>query len=314
MFNFGSIAALVAGIFVVVTVLKSVRLVGQSQALVIERLGKYNRTLSSGLFLLIPFIDRVASKFSLQEQRIDIPPQNVYTSDNVSIRVDGVVYLRIQDPKKATYEILNVRESLASLAQTTLRGQIGTMELEDTNSKREELNAALLAALDEASNGWGSKVTRVELSEIKVPKNIQEAMDLQITANRQRRAVETEAQGEKNAAIEKAEGEKQAAIAKAEGERQATFYEAEARERMAAAEKVEKVLQAEGQQESLTLIAEAINENPLSAEFTLNQERIAAFSKLAGSDSANKMIVPTESAELFGLVKSFGHLVGQKAQ
>lgn len=302
---FGSIVMFAATIFIIITALKTVKRVSQAEAVVIERLGKYHRTLRGGLHVIVPFIDQVVQRYNLQEQISNIPPQEVITKDNVSIKIDGVVYLRIQDPQKATYEILSVKSAIANLAQTTLRSQLGKMDLEQTLSSREELNQELLAALDEASDGWGAKVTRVEISDISVPDNIRRAMDMQLEADRRRRATETDALAQKTAAINLAEGYRQETILKAEGEKEAGFLEAETRERLAETAKVEDIKKAEAQKESLELIARAISENPSGADFILNKERIHAFEQLAQSDSANKVIVPYETKDMMGMVEMF---------
>lgn len=311
--SFGSIVLFALGVVVCITLINSVKIVSQSKSLVIERLGKYNRTLSGGIFFTIPFIDTVRARFNLEEQIYDIRPQVVITKDNVTIKVDGLVYVRITNSYASTYEVLDVQNAISNLAQTTLRGLIGTMDLEDCNSHRDEMNMKLTSALDEASDGWGAKVARVEISDISVPKNIQQSMELQMTAERNRRATETEAQGKKKAAILEAEGEKEAAVRQAEGLKEAAFLEAEARERTAEAAKFEEIRRGEGIKESMQQIAEAIKENPDSAQFTLNQERIAAFGKLAASDSANKIVVPTETADMLGLVKGAMHAVSGKS-
>ena len=268
---------------------KAVKIVPQSELVVIERLGKYHRTLDAGLNFILPFIDQVRSSFTTQEQVIDIPPQRVFTKDNVSITINGLVFLRINDARKATYEIQNLKSAIAQLAQTTLRAEIGKLDLDETLSSREQLNAALLQALDSASANWGAKVTRVEISDISVPEEVKEAMELQLRAERERRATETKAEGEKNATI-----------AEAEGARQKAFKEAEAIERMADAKRYEQIQISEGEQKAMMLINEAMQNNPQAAEFLLAKDRIKALEGIAASDSANKVILPYEASELIG--------------
>ncbi|GAB6035342.1 SPFH domain-containing protein [Galenea microaerophila] len=268
---------------------KAVKIVPQSELVVIERLGKYHRTLDAGLNFILPFIDQVRSSFTTQEQVIDIPPQRVFTKDNVSITINGLVFLRINDARKATYEIQDLKSAIAQLAQTTLRAEIGKLDLDETLSSREQLNAALLQALDSASANWGAKVTRVEISDISVPEEVKEAMELQLRAERERRATETKAEGEKNATI-----------AEAEGARQKAFKEAEAIERMADAKRYEQIQISEGEQKAMMLINEAMQNNPQAAEFLLAKDRIKALEGIAASDSANKVILPYEASELIG--------------
>lgn len=272
-----------------IILLKAVKIVPQSELIVVERLGKYHRTLDAGLNFIIPFIDQVRAQFTTQEQVIDIPPQQVFTRDNVSITINGLVFLRINDARKATYEILDLKSAIAQLAQTTLRAEIGKLDLDDTLSSREQLNAALLMALDSASANWGAKVTRVEISDISVPEEVKQAMELQLRAERERRATETQAEGEKNATI-----------AEAEGNRQKAFKEAEAIERMADAKRYEQIQISEGEQKAMMLINEAMQNNPQAAEFLLAKDRIKALEGIAASDSANKVILPYEASELIG--------------
>lgn len=275
-----------------------VKIVPQSSVYVIERLGRYNRTLEGGLNFIIPVIDRVRSDYTTQEQVIDIPPQSVITKDNVSITINGLVFIRISNAKLATYEILDLKGAIAQLAQTTLRAEIGKMDLDDTLSSREKLNGALLLALDTASANWGTKVTRVEISDISVPTAVQHAMELQLKAERERRATETEAEGLKNATI-----------AKAEGDRQKAFKEAEAIERTADARKYEQIQISEGEQRAMQLLNEAMQQNPQAAEFLLAKDRIKALEGIAASDSANKVLLPYESSELIGSLTALKDLI-----
>lgn len=278
----------------------AVKIVSQAELWVIERLGKYHRTLGAGINFIIPFIDQKRSQFHTQEQIIDVPRQAVITKDNVSIQIDAVVFIRINDAKQATYEIKDLKVAIAQLAQTTLRAEIGRMELDETLSSRADLNAVLLTALDLASSTWGAKVTRVEVADISVPQAVQTAMELQMEAERRRRATETAAEGDKNALI-----------LKAEGERQQAFKQAEAVERMADAVKYEKEQLAMGEQKAMELINHAMMNNKDAANFLLAKDRIAAFAGLAASDSANKVIVPIETSEMVGSLTAFATLLGQ---
>lgn len=282
-----------------VYLLSGVRIVPQAELQVVERLGRYHRTLHGGLSFIIPVIDRVRSKFGTQEQVIDIPVQKVITKDNVSIVIDGLVFLRISNAEQATYEILDLKHAIAQLAQTTLRSEIGKMDLDDTLSSRDTLNATLLMALDGASASWGAKVTRVEISDISVPEAVQHAMELQLRAERERRATETEAEGLKNATI-----------AKAEGDRQKAFKEAEAIERTSDARRYEQIQLAQGQQQAIEMIAQAMQSNPHAAEFLLAKDRIKAWEGIAASNSANKVVIPYEASELIGSLSALHSLLG----
>lgn len=285
-------------VLILIFLVLSIKIVPQAEQWVIERLGRYHRTLHGGINFIIPFVDQKRSKYNTQEQIIDIPEQQVITKDNVSIGIDAVIFIRIYSAEKATYEILNLKDSVSQLAQTTLRSEIGRLELDETLSSRAELNAALLKALDDASGTWGAKVSRVEVADIVVPQKVQDSMELMLEAERKRRAVETEAQGQKNATIRVAEGERQKA-----------FLEAEALERTAEAKRFEKQQLATGDQQAIDLINEAMEKNPNAAEFLLSKDRIAAFSGIASSDSANKVVVPIETGELIGSLSAIASIL-----
>ncbi|CAG8998833.1 MAG: Protein QmcA [Candidatus Celerinatantimonas neptuna] len=309
-----TIVAVVIAILVIITALKSVRIVPQARLVVIERLGRFHRVLHGGLSFIVPFVDHVRSSFTTQEQLINLHPQSVITKDNVSITIDGLIYLRVNDAQKATYEITDLRDATAQLAQTTLRSEIGKMELDETLSSREEMNQALQIALDAASASWGAKVTRVEISDISVPQDVQSAMELQLRASRERRAIETEAAANKNRVI-----------AEAEASRQKAYLEAEAKERMAEAEKKaqillaqaareKEILMAQGQRQGIELIAEALKENQQAGNYILAQARIQAWNGIAASDSANKVIVPYEASELIGSLSIVSDLLKKSGQ
>ena len=287
-------------IIILIYLFLAVKIVSQAELWVIERLGKYHRTLGAGINFIIPFMDQKRSQFHTQEQIIDVPRQAVITKDNVSIQIDAVVFIRINDAKQATYEIKDLKVAIAQLAQTTLRAEIGRMELDETLSSRADLNAVLLTALDLASSTWGAKVTRVEVADISVPQAVQTVMELQMEAERRRRATETAAEGDKNALI-----------LKAEGERQQAFKQAEAVERMADAVRYEKEQLATGEQKAMELINHAMMHNKDAASFLLAKDRIAAFAGLAASDSANKVIVPIETSEMVGSLTAFATMLGQ---
>ncbi|MPQ76502.1 SPFH domain-containing protein [Hydrogenovibrio sp. JE_KL2] len=285
----GNLAIIVGLVVVFYILMQGVKVVPQAENWVIERLGKYNTTLEGGLNAIIPFVDTVRIRYNMQEQTIDIPSQRVITKDNVSINIDGLVFLRIVDARNATYAALDVKSMISQLCQTTLRSEIGSIELDETLSSRDELNASLMQALNNASGEWGVKVTRVEVSDISVPEEVQKAMELQLQATRERRAIETKAQAQKNAVIAEAEAQKQKA-----------FLEAEALERTADAERYQQEQQGIGQKLAIQAVEEAMQSNPQAAEYLLAKERVKAFSGLAASDSQNKIVVPVETSELLG--------------
>ncbi len=281
-----SIAVIIA---IGIIIIKGIVIVPQAHAYVIERLGKYNQTLEGGFHIIIPILDNIRIKLTKQEQMIDIPSQSVITKDNVNISVDGIIFIQVEDAKKATYGIVNFKNALANLSTTTLRAEIGQLALDETLSSRDTLNRKILTAIDEASSKWGVKTMRVELRDISVPLEIEEAMNLEMKAEREKRAIELTAKANKEAVIREAEGEK----AK-------TFLEAEAIERMADASKYEQEKVAEGQQNAMLMINSAMANNPQAAEFLLAKDRVSAFNELAKNPAKDKIIVPYETTELIG--------------
>ncbi len=280
----------IALIFAVgVIIVKGIVIVPQSYAYVVERLGKYHKTLEGGFHIIIPIIDKIQSKLTKQEQIIDIPQQSVITRDNVNISVDGLVYIQVEDAKKATYGVVDFKRALANLAVTTLRAEIGQLTLDETLSSRDTLNRKILNAIDDASSKWGVKTMRVEIRDISVPREIEEAMNLQMKAEREKRAIELKAMAEKEAVIREAEAAKEQA-----------YLEAEAIERMADAKKYEQEQLAEAQRKSMKLINSAMQENPQAAEFLLAKDRVKAFLELSKNPSKDKVIIPYEVSEMIG--------------
>jgi len=275
----------------------SVKIVSQSDLFIVERLGKFHKVLDGGFHLIIPIIDRVSATLTAREQLVNITKQQVITKDNVNIAVDGIVYIKIVEAKKAHYNVENYRSAISNLAMTTLRGEIGAMNLDDTLSSRDKLNAALQVALAGAADNWGAKIMRVEIAEISVPAEIEDAMNLQMKAEREKRAIELKAQAEKEALILNAEALKQEKV-----------LEAEAIERMADAKKYEEVAISQGQKEAMENINEAMSSSKFAAEYLLAQGRISAFNELSKNPSKDKVLVPYETSELIGslsIVKEF---------
>jgi len=293
-----SIAVIIA---VLIIIVKGIKIVPQSRAYVIERLGKYNRTIEGGFHVIIPIVDSVAMAVTKQEQIIDIPQQSVITKDNVNISVDGLVFVQVENAKMAAYGVVDFKRAIANLATTSLRAEIGQMALDETLSSRDTLNRSILTALDEASQKWGIKTMRVELRDISVPVEIEEAMNLQMKAEREKRAIELTATANKEATIREAEGQRQKA-----------FLEAEAIERMADASKYEQEKTAEGQAKGMEMINVAMGANPQAAEFLLAKDRVAAFNELARNESNDKVIVPYETTELIGSLSILKEFMGAK--
>ncbi len=296
-----SIISLAIVISVAIIIVKGIVIVPQAHAYVIERLGKYKETLEGGFHIIIPILDSINTKLTKQEQMIDIPQQNVITKDNVNISVDGIIFIKIEDAKKATYGIVDFKSALANLSTTTLRAEIGQLALDETLSSRDTLNRKILQAMDDASSKWGIKTMRVELRDISVPLEIEEAMNLQMKAEREKRAIELNALANKEAVIREAEAQKQKAI-----------LEAEAIERMADASKYEQEKIAEGQQNAMLMINNAMATNPQAAEFLLAKDRISAFSDMAKNPSKDKVIVPYETTQMIGSFSILSEFLGSK--
>ena len=232
---------------------KTIRIVPQKQAFIIERLGKYSNTLEAGFHILTPFIDRVAYRHTLKEQAVDVQPQSCITKDNIAVEVDGILYMQVVDPKKASYGINNYQFASAQLAQTTMRSVMGKLELDKTFEERETINSAIVDAVDKASDPWGVKVTRYEVKNILPPQSIKDAMEKQMRAEREKRATIAESEGDRQAKINRAEGDRQEMIARSEGEKQKRINEAEGRA-------IEILRVAEATANGIREIASAINE------------------------------------------------------
>jgi len=291
----GLILTIAIIIFAIVILVMGIKIVSQADIVVIERLGKFHRVLKGGLNFIIPIIDSPIKALTTKEQMIDIPKQSVITKDNVSIHIDGIVFCAVEDARKATYNVVDFKKAISNLAMTTLRSEIGSMQLDETLSERDKINISLLNILGEAALIWGVKVTRVEISDIDIPAETQQSMNLQMEAERKKRAVETIAEADKKAQILAAEGFKQEEILKAE-----------AIIKMADAKKYELIALAEGEQMSMERINAAMRENKEASEFLLAKDRIAAFAKLAESSSANKMILPYDVTQMIGSIDTMG--------
>jgi regulator of protease activity HflC (stomatin/prohibitin superfamily) len=286
---------------VVVALFKTARIVPNQEVFVIERLGKYSRTLGAGFHILIPFIDRIAYKHSLKEMAIDVPPQMCITKDNIAVEIDGVLFLRVIDPVKASYGITNYGFGITQLAQTTMRSEIGKLDLDVTFESRENINASIVNAIDEASDPWGIKVTRYEIKNIDTPQTIRDAMEKQMRAEREKRQQIALSEGDMQAKINRAEGDKQEAVKKSEGER--TRMENVARGQAMAILEVAKAT-AEG----IRSVAEAIGQpgGKDAVSLRVATDWIGSFANLAKTN--NTMIVPTNVADLASVTSIIGNL------
>ena len=298
------VTAAVIAAAVIIIIFKTARIVPQKQAWIVERLGKYHATLSAGLHILMPFIDRVAYKRDLKEMAIDVPPQQCVTRDNIIVEVDGLLYLQIVDPIKASYGISDYLFACSQLAQTTLRSEVGKLELDRTFEERATINAAICAEVDKASDPWGVKVTRYEIKTIKPPLSVLDAMEKQMRAEREKRAQIAESEGERQSRINRAEGEKCEAIAHSEGEKQKRINEAQGR-----AEEIRLV--AEATANGIATIASAIRcEGGSDAvNLQLAEKYIAEFGKLAKAN--NTMIIPGDLSNVAGFLKTAAKVIDE---
>jgi regulator of protease activity HflC (stomatin/prohibitin superfamily) len=310
----GMFVALVLAGLAVVLILKGVYIVNQNQTVVIERLGSFSKLLTSGPNFIIPFVDNprpikwvdhgmiyYTSRIDLRESVLDIPEQSVITKDNVSINIDAIMYIQITDPFKATYEIENLPSAVAQLAQTSLRNVIGEMDLDSTLGSRDVINAKLKSILDDATDKWGTKVNRVELRNITPPRDIQQAMEKQMQAERERRAKVLEAQGDKEARIARSEGQKIEQINLAEGAKEAEIRRADG-EAMA----VERV--ADAKMDAIVKITSATKSSELAAQFLIANSYIDAFQKFAVKEG-DKVFIPYESSTALGALGSIKELL-----
>ena len=298
----GATAAIVIAVIVVVLLFIfafSIRIVRQSTAVIVERLGRYLKTLETGVHFILPFFDRTNGAISLKEKVADFQPQPVITKDNVTMQIDSVVYYSITDPKLYTYGIENPMSAIENLTATTLRNIVGELELDETLTSRDIINSKMRAILDEATDPWGIKVTRVELKNILPPKDIRDAMEKQMRAERERRESILQAQGEKESAILVAEGEKQSNILRAEGEKESAILRAEAK-------KAEILAESEGTSQAIKNI---MNANPNAAYITL--QGYEALKKVADGKST-KLIIPSELQNVSSLFAAVSETIKEK--
>ena len=287
----------IVAVIVLVAVLKTAIVVPQKTVYIVERLGKYSCTLDAGFHILIPFIDNIAYKHTLKEQAIDVPPQECITKDNITVSVDGILYIQVMDPVKASYGIGNYLFATTQLAQTTMRSEMGKLDLDRSFEERTSINAAIVSAVDKASDPWGIKVTRYEIKNITPPQTIRDAMEKQMRAEREKRAMIAESEGERQSKINRAEGERQEAIALSEGERARRINEAEGKAQ-------EILLVAEAQATGIRKVAEAIGApgGMESVNMQLAQQYLAQFGNLAKTN--NTMIIPSNLADVAGVLKA----------
>jgi len=293
-----NIFVIVLLLFAVITVLKGVRVVPQGYEWTVERFGRYTHTLSPGLGFIIPWVDNIGRKLNMMEQVMDVPSQDVITKDNAVVKCDGVVYFQVLDAAKAAYEVATLEIAILNLVMTNIRTSIGSMDLDESLSKRDEINAKVLVAVDQATHPWGVKVNRIELKDIAPPRDLVEAMARQMKAEREKRANILEAEGFRAAAILKAEGEKQSTILDAEGDREAAFREAEARERLAEAEA-----------KATQMVSDAIAAGDVQAiNYFVAQKYVEALKNFAASPNQKLLMLPMETTGVLGSLAGIAEL------
>lgn len=290
--------AIVILVLAVILIFAGVKQVPQGRMYTVERFGRYTRTLQPGLNLIVPVIDRIGRRINVMEQVLDVESQEIITRDNAMIKVDGVVFFQVLDPARAAYEVHQLDYAILNLVITNIRNVMGSMDLDEVLSRRDEINGRLLTVVDEATSPWGTKITRIEIKDITPPQDLIEAMGRQMKAERNKRASILEAEGERQSAILMAEGEKQSQILKAEGAREAAFREAEARERLAEAEAF-----------ATKSVSEAIaNGNVQAINYFVAQKYIEAFAKIATADNQRVIMLPIETSHILGSLGGIAEL------
>ena len=285
-----SIFAILVALFVIITIMMGIRQVPQGYNYTVERFGRYNKTLTPGLAVIIPYFDRVGRKLNVMEQVIDVPTQEIITKDNATVGVDGVAFFQVLDARRASYEVANLEQALLALVMTNIRTVMGSMDLDQLLSHRDEINTRLLNVIDAAALPWGIKVTRIEIKDIEPPKDLVDSMARQMKAEREKRAVVLEAEGLRQAAVLRAEGAKQAVMLEAEGRKEAAFRDAEARERQAQAEAT-----------ATNVVSRAIAEGDLAAlNYFVAEKYVRVLQSFSTSPNQKVFLLPLDLASLAG--------------
>jgi regulator of protease activity HflC (stomatin/prohibitin superfamily) len=306
------------GIATLVVAAKTIKIVPQATVMLIERLGRFSRVAGSGLNIIVPFLDKPRGVYwssvrpgltsiDLREQYIDLPPQPVITRDNVTIHVDSVVYWQITDPVKAVYEVADLIGAIVQLTITGMRAVIGDMDLDHTLSQRDQINAKLRIGLDEATDKWGVKVTRVDVKNINPPEDVRVTMEKQMTAERTRRALVLQAEGDKQAAITRAEGEKQAAVTRAEGEKQSAILQAEGAAQA-------RLRNAEAEAEAIAQVAGAIADHGNPAQYLITQRYIESLRDMSKGNNAKVIFMPVETSAMLSSIGAIKEMISETGQ
>lgn len=304
MFGIFNESIVILVVLAIVVVIKGVKSVPQGTNWTVERFGKFTRLLQPGLHIIVPFVDSIGRKVMVMEQVLDIEPQEVISADNAMVTADAVCFYHVLDAAKASYEVNDLDRAMQNLVMTNIRAVVGSMELDAMLSNRDVINTSLLLKVDEATNPWGVKVTRIEIKDIRPPRDLVDAMANQMKAEREKRAQILRAEGEREAAIKVAEGEKRAQILKAEGLRESAFLEAEARER-----------EAEAEAKATTLVSDAISSgNAQAINYFVAQKYVDALGQLAASDNSKVILMPLEASSIIGSIGGITELINSSKQ
>ena len=293
------LVVVVLAVLALVLFFSTIKIVPQGYEFTVEQFGRYTRTLKPGITILMPFVEAVRRRVNMMEQVLDVPRQEVITKDNVGVQVDAIVFIQVMDAAAAAYRVANLNNAITQLTMTNLRTVVGSMELDEVLSNRDHINSRLLSVIDEATSPWGVKLARIEIKDLQPPPDITNAMTRQMKAEREKRAVITEAEGERQSQVTRAEGSKQAAILEAEGRREAAFRDAEARERSAQAEA-----------SATKSVSDAIEAGSINAlNYFVAQKYVEAFGKLASSPQQKLVIVPADFAGIAGSIGGISELI-----